>query len=129
VILADTHLVVALVRPRDPDRAREIALVAERSAESGEPLVVAESVLAETVWVLRSSYGMSPADAAAVLRRALSTQALVPWDEELAFTALDLMAADPALDITDCILAAMSTLRGAAVATLDRRLLRALGGD
>ncbi|MBA4370559.1 MAG: hypothetical protein C0418_03150 [Coriobacteriaceae bacterium] len=127
VILADTHLVVALARPSDPDRARDLALVAEHQAETGQPLVVVESVLVETVWVLRASYGMDRSDIARLLGRVLSTPALIPWDDTVAFAALDLMAEDPALDIADCILAAMSVHRGAGVATLDRRLLLVLG--
>lgn len=128
MILADTHLVVGMIRRTDPDRAAQAAMVAERHAAEGEPLVVAECVLAECAWVLHTRYGMAGQDVARVLREALSTPALVPWDPDVAETALDIMEADPALDVTDCILAAMSARRGADVATMDRRLLRLLSG-
>ncbi|TLM79765.1 MAG: type II toxin-antitoxin system VapC family toxin [Actinobacteria bacterium] len=130
MILADTHLVIAMIRRTDPDRAAQALVLAERHAAAGEPLVVAECVLAECAWVLRSRYGMAGCDVARVLREALSTPALVAWDPKVAETALDVMEADPALDVTDCILAAMSARRGTDVATMDRRLLRLLeGGD
>lgn len=124
--LADTNVVIDLLREvREPDREALDRLAIE--AESmGEPLVVRESVLAESVWVLTSAFGMPAETAAAAIRSVLQGEGLVPWDRSVASAALDLMSANPRLDIVDCLLAARADLDGDDVVTSDTLLQRAI---
>lgn len=122
--LADTNVVLDLLRELgQPDREALDRLAVE--AETlGEPLIVCEAVLAESIWALTSAFGMSAPDAASAVRGVLESEGLVPWDRSVAATALGLLAAVPRLDMVDCLLAARSQLDGDEVVTSDRLLQR-----
>jgi predicted nucleic acid-binding protein len=88
----------------------------------GEPMIVTEAVLAECFWVLRTTYGLTPQRSASVLRRVTSSTDFT-FDTQYQVPAIKLIERHPALDITDCLLAARA-LKGHGVVTHDRRLKR-----
>lgn len=119
--LADTNVVVSLLLPFRGEQHRE----AVAYARAHGPLVVGESVLAESCWVFERRYRLKRADVAALLRGALEAEDLMAWDPALVDRALDLMERLPRLSIVDCILA-VRTFDGHRVFTFDRRLEKAL---
>lgn len=119
--LADTNVVVSLLLPLRGEQHRE----AVAYAQSQGPLVVGESVLAESCWVLERRYGMKRAHVAALLHEALESDDLTAWDSALVDCALNLMERLPRLSVVDCILAARA-FDGHSVLTFDRRLEKAL---
>ena len=117
----DTNALLAAVVP---DRSRERALIVAHAREHG-PLIVDESVLVETCWVLESSYKMDRSVVAEILQAVLQTEELIAWDPPVAEQALRLAQQHPRLGIVDCIVAARA-LDGDVVLTFDRRLARTI---
>jgi predicted nucleic acid-binding protein len=120
----DTNAVLALFRDDDPLQSQTIDETLRRAAAEGEPWVVTESVAAEMMWVLESIYGMPRAVAVDMADLTLSTAEISAWDAELASCTFRLMADNPALDFTDCLLAARAACEGAGVLTFDAKLIR-----
>lgn len=122
MILADTNVLVALlVDGRDAQRDAALTAIGE-AQRSGRAVVVTESVLVEVCWVLERSYDVSRALVAEALQPLVSAPPLRPWDDGLTREALALMARQPALSITDCLLACRAAREGAGILTFDRGL-------
>ena len=119
--LADANVVVSLLLAVRGEQHRE----AVGHAREHGPLIVGESVLAESCWVLERRYRLKRADLASLLRGALDAQALTAWDPPLVDRALDLMERLPRLSVVDCLLA-VRAFDGHRVFTFDRRLAKAL---
>jgi predicted nucleic acid-binding protein len=119
VTYIDTNALLGLLVP---DRSDDHRAAVERVRELGD-IIVCESVLAETVWVLEDAYGLGRADAAGLIRDALDTEGLRAWDRPLADAALQTMGRSPTLGIVDSLLAVRAR-QGDAVLTFDRGLAR-----
>jgi predicted nucleic acid-binding protein len=121
VIYVDTNALVSLLLP---GRRQDHQVVADRILDAGA-VIVCESVLVETLWVLGRAYGVRRADAAALVRDMLYTEGLDAWDPDLADGALSLMIRSPKLSIVDCLLA-MRARRDHAILTFDIDLARVI---
>jgi predicted nucleic acid-binding protein len=114
---ADTNALVAfMLNGREVQRASVV-----EHAEHNGPLVVSESILAETYWVLMRTYAQDPVEVAQALRHLLLSSTFRAWDVDVAHTALALLVRYAHLGLPDCLLAARAAL-GDAVYTFDRRL-------
>jgi predicted nucleic-acid-binding protein len=83
----------------------EKALALFREVDRGDlVLVIAEIVIAETVWVLQSFYGFSRGEIARPLQALLSHDGLEAPDKGILFMALNLYA-ERNVDFADAILA------------------------
>jgi len=117
ITFADTNALIAFVLK---DRSFQRAAVTEHVEHNG-PLVVSESILAETYWVLVRTYAQDPVEVAQALRQLLFSSTFRAWDADVAHAALVLLVRQPSLGLPDCLLVARAEL-GDAVFTFDRRL-------
>lgn len=124
--LLDTNVVLALLGLADEARLDELDPLLAEADRSGERLMLTEAVVAECVWVLRSSFGWSPRRSALALADLLGAAPVSAVDEQVVADALALMADRPKLDIADCLLIARAHAEGCGVLTFDRRLARAV---
>lgn len=104
---------------------REPAELAERArrlmarADAGElTLFVSELVVAEVVWVLKSFYGHSLAEIAAVVGAFVSASGIRVDDRETTLAALEL-ARDHNVDYIDAVLALKAAANGETICTFD----------
>jgi predicted nucleic-acid-binding protein len=117
VIAVDTNVVVRLLANDDPPQVKRAAALFAR-----ERVFVAKSVLLETEWVLRFTYGLSTA-AIARSFRALTGLATVTVEDDGGVTqALDWFEAG--LDFADALHLSSSCSEADGFATFDRQLLR-----
>lgn len=114
MIAADTNIVVRYVTNDD----RVQADLAEQTLRSGDVLLI-RTVLLETHWVLRKTYGLSPARIAAVLRAVLGLPGISTDDPAAVVRALDWYEAG--LDFADALHLASSAAVTEFV-TFDKRL-------
>ncbi len=122
MLIADANVVIAILAgPTDAHAATVEALVRDLEQRE-ERLVVTEGVLAETAWVLRSRFGMSPREVSGALLELLDSAAFDSWDPPLVTLALRIMADEPRLDLVDALLAARDVTGAGRVVTLDRVL-------
>lgn len=127
-MLADTNVIVALFDVGGTCAHTEARALVEKAAASGESLMVTEGVLVECVWVLTARFRLTIARVAEVLAEMLSTAPFELWDERLGAAALRLMAAEPRLDVVDCLLLERSLASGEPLVTFDR-LARRIGDE
>lgn len=127
-MLADTNVVVALLSSGSMPDSLEARTLVESAVAEGERLVITEGVLVECVWVLISRFGHVPADVSRMVSELLVTPPFRLWNGRLALAALRLMAAEPRLDIVDCLLLERSIASGEPIATFDR-LARRIGDE
>jgi predicted nucleic acid-binding protein len=121
VIYIDTNALVSFLLP---GRRQDHRVVADRIRDAGT-VIVCESVLAETLWVLGRTYGVGRADASTLVRGMLDTEGIDAWDPGLADDALQLMSRSPSLSIVDCLLMVRAR-RDHVILTFDRDLARAI---
>jgi predicted nucleic acid-binding protein len=81
------------------DRARNLM---GRIAAREEEVVLTDSVVVETVFVLAKLYGVERAEVAQSLRLILSQQGLILANIDTVFGALDFWASHPSLSFPDC---------------------------
>jgi len=80
-------------------------------------------VLAETVWVLKSIYGLPPAELIAGIEMLQNERELTFQDPEVVAAALDLFRARPALGFSDCLILQVARKAGhLPLGTFDRAL-------
>jgi predicted nucleic acid-binding protein len=98
------------------------------AADAGKiDLIVTETTLAETVWVLRGTYRFVRRDIAQALRDMVAAPGIRSADEDVLGLALELYSST-ALNFADALLAARALLRGpATVYTFDRDFTRVPG--
>ena len=113
----DTNVLVRLVVRDDPDQTRS----AEEFIAGGAwvPLLA----LAETVWVLDTVYGLSPAAIARATGMLLNHRQLVIQDTDVAGAALVTFQRRPKLGFSRCLMIEIARKAGQLpLATFDRRL-------
>jgi predicted nucleic-acid-binding protein len=88
-VFVDTNLFLRYLTNDDPVKADRVEHLLNRAAAGEIRLVTAEMVLAETVWVLESSYGLGRAQVAPLLRSILATPGLDVLNGGLVARALD----------------------------------------
>ena len=117
MIALDTNVLVRLVT-RDDEEQVERA----RAALEGKQLFVAKTVLLETEWVLRFSYGLPRETIRAAFENVLGLRGLLAEDRSTVLQAL--AACERGLDFADALHLA-SSARADQFATFDRGLGRA----
>lgn len=85
----DTNLFIRYLTNDDPAKAVRVEQLLDQAAAGEVLLVTTEMVLAETVWVLESSYGLSNAQVAPLLRGILATPGLEVLNAGLVSRALE----------------------------------------
>lgn len=88
-VFIDTNLFLRYLTNDDPAKADRVEQLLNQAAAGEVKLVTAEMVMAETVWVLESSYGLGTAQVAPLLRGILATPGLEVLNGGLVARALD----------------------------------------
>jgi len=118
----DTNVLVRLIVRDDPDQVAR----AEAFVETGA--WVSLLVLAETVWVLQSAYGLDQRRVATVVEMLLDHDRLTLQDEDVVRRAHATFRGEGTVEFSDCLI--VETARKAGhrpVGTFDRRLSRVDG--
>jgi predicted nucleic-acid-binding protein len=120
----DTNLLVRLVVRDDVKQARRADAFVAPGAW------VAQLVLAETVWVLDSVYGLGRSDQALAVDMLLSHDRLTIQDAEGVEAALELFRSGKGVGFSDCLVLASAQRAGhLPLGTFDRRLSRLPGTE
>ena len=85
----DTNILVRLLTGDDPDQARKVEALLEKTEEEGDRLHVSSVTLCELAWVLRSRYRMSRQEISLALQSLLGSTLLEIQDRDLVRRALD----------------------------------------
>lgn len=118
----DTNVLVRLVTRDDTAQFRRVREFLEARLAEADPVLVNVIVLCETVWVLRSSYGIPRREIAAALDQLLGVAGLVIEDRDQVAAAVDAYRRGPG-DFADYLLGERNRAAGCvSTATLDRRL-------
>lgn len=118
----DTNVLVRLVTRDDAAQFRRVREFLEARFAQADPVLVNVIVLCETVWVLRSSYGIPRREIAEALDQLLGVAGLVIEDRDQVAAAIDAYRRGPG-DFADYLLGERNRVAGcASTATLDRRL-------
>lgn len=113
----DTNLLVRLLARDDP------AQVAAAEAFVSKGAWVSHLVLAETIWVLTSTYDLGPQKAATAVDMLLSHKDLTLQDPDTVTVALEQFRARPKLGFSDCLVLAIARKAGhLPLGTFDRNL-------
>jgi predicted nucleic-acid-binding protein len=112
-MLGDTNLFLRYLTNDDPAKADQVDRLLDQAAAGEVRLVTAEMVLAETVWVLESSYGLKNAQVAPLVRGILATPGLEVLNGGLVARALDHYETLN-IDFVDGYIAAVMEKRGIA---------------
>ena len=118
----DTNVLVRLIVRDDPDQVAR----AEAFVETGA--WVSLLVLAETVWVLQSAYGLDQRRVATAVEMLLDHDRLTLQDEDVVRRAHATFRGEGTVEFSDCLI--VETARKAGhrpVGTFDRRLSRVDG--
>jgi predicted nucleic-acid-binding protein len=120
----DTNVLVRLLVVDDVEQAR----AAEAFIANGA--WVSHLVLAETVWVLKTTYRYSPAEIAAATQALLDQEALVFQDPDVVAAALVHYRARPSLSLSDCLVLEIARKAGhVPVGTFDRDFSKLSGAS
>lgn len=118
----DTNVLVRLLTRDDPAQAAK----AEAFVENGA--WVSQLVLAETLWVLDSVYGLNAKAIATAVEMLLGHRQLLLQDAEVIEAALVHFRARPALGFSDCLLLEIARKAGhLPLGTFDRGLAKMEG--
>jgi predicted nucleic-acid-binding protein len=120
----DTNVIVRLIVRDD---ARQVAL-AEAFIENG--VWISVLTLAETVWVLSSTYDFSAAELAAGIDMLLNNTKVTLQDGDAVSAALALFRSKPALGFSDCLLLELARRNNhLPLGTFDRNLSKLDGTE
>lgn len=122
MVAVDTSILVRLLSPAAEDETS----LAEAFVERGG--WVSHLVLAETVWVLDSVYGLTPQALAAGIGMLLEHRDLTLQDADVVARALARFRGRPALGFSDCLILEIARKAGhLPLGTFDRKLARVDG--
>lgn len=107
----DTNLFIRYLTNDDPALADRVELLLDDAAAGTVRLVTTELVMAETVWVLESSYRLNPARIAPLLRGILATPGMEVINGDLVGKAL-VMYEFHNIDFVDAYIAALMEKQG-----------------
>jgi len=122
VIAVDTNVLVRLVLGDDPRQVRAAQRLMLQARRSGESVYVADAVLCELVWVLRSRYKLNRAACASALEALLDVE-LIEVDGAAGLESAVRAYAAGRGDFADYLIRERSRAAGATeVVTFDRAL-------
>ena len=107
----DTNLFIRYLTNDDPALADRVEKLLDEAATGAVQLVTTELVMAETVWVLESSYHLNNARIAPLVRGILATQGLEVINGDLIGKAL-VMYELQNIDFVDAYIAALMEKQG-----------------
>lgn len=107
----DTNLFIRYLTNDDPKKADRVERLLSEAAAGKVRLVTAEMVIAETVWVLESSYGLKNGEVAPLIRGILATPGLDVLNASLVARALEYYEAKN-IDFIDGYIAAVMEKQG-----------------
>jgi uncharacterized protein len=110
-VFVDTNLFIRYLTNDDPAKADRVASLLDEAKAGKVRLVTAEMVLAETVWVLESGYGLSQDRIAHLVRAILATPDIEVSNAALVSRALELYET-ARIDFVDGYIAAVMERRG-----------------
>jgi len=120
----DTNVLVRLIVRDEPLQTAS----AEAFVESGA--WVSLVALVETIWVLKSTYGLTSAALIATLESVLDNDRLILQEPAAVMAALDECRRQPALGFPDCLILELARKAGhLPLGTFDRRLGRVEGAQ
>lgn len=120
----DTNVLVRLVTRDD---ARQTA-AADRFIEKGAWVSIL--ALAESVWVLTSTYALGHAGIITAVEMLLAHEDLTLDNSEAVAAALDLFRGQPALGVSDCLMIELAGRAGhLPLGTIDRKLAKVSGAQ
>jgi predicted nucleic-acid-binding protein len=120
----DTNVLVRLLARDDVAQTKAAEAFVSKGAW------VSHLVLAESVWVLDSVYGLSPADIAGALEMLLNHRDLVIERPDVVVPALAHFQRKPALGFTDCLVLEVARSAGhLPLGTLDKALAKLEGAE
>lgn len=105
----------------DDDTEPQQIKAARKFAEKNTPLLVAQIVQIELVWVLKYSFELDKQDIINILKHLLENEAFILHDEDLFEKALHLFAIANA-DFADCLILLISGENKSKVVTFDKKL-------
>lgn len=115
----DTNVLVRLIARDDPAQTKTAEEFVERGAW------VSHLVLAETVWVLDSVYGLDPTRIALTIQMVLEHRSLSLQDSDVVANALDRFRQRPGVGFSDCLALEVARKAGhSPLGTFDRSLAR-----
>lgn len=107
----DTNLFIRYLTNDDPAKADRVEKLLDDAAAGKIRLVTAEMVIAETVWVLESGYGLKNIDIAPLIRGILATTGLEVLNAALVTRAVELYETRN-IDFVDGYIAAVMEKQG-----------------
>lgn len=110
-VFVDTNLFIRYLTNDDPAKADRVEKLLGEAKAGKVLLVTAEMVLAETVWVLESGYGLSRVRIAHLVRAILATPGIDVVNGALVSRALELYETAK-IDFVDGYIAAVMERRG-----------------
>jgi predicted nucleic-acid-binding protein len=120
----DTNVLVRLIMHDDPKQ------VPAAEAFVAKGVWVSHLVLAETVWVLDSVYGVSPGQIGTAIEMLLSKDDVTLQDADVIAAALEHYRRTPSLGFSDCLLLEVARKAGhLPLGTFDRHLARLDGAE
>jgi|SRR5271165_2552459 len=120
----DTNVLVRLIVRDDPRQTAS----AEAFVEGGA--WVSLVALVETIWVLKSTYGLPPAELIETLEGVLENDRLVLQEPAAVMAAFDEFRRQPALGFPDCLMLELARTAGhLPLGTFDRALGRVEGAQ
>jgi predicted nucleic-acid-binding protein len=112
LIAFDTNILIRLLVQDDPKQAAEAERLLHEAAAAGETVLLCVPVLCEVVWVLRSQYKASRAEAAEALESFLHNELFDFEDRGVVASALDAYRRTKA-DFADFLIGFTARTRGA----------------
>jgi len=120
----DTNVLVRLITRDDPRQ------VAAADAFIAKGAWVSHLVLAETIWVLDSVYGLSPDAQALAIEMLLGHQSLSLQDADVVLAAVDVFKSHPSLGFSDCLVLEIARKAGhQPLGTFDRQFGKLAGAQ
>ena len=125
--IVDTNVLVRLLRKDDAQHEAAKAAVAE-AAVRGQPLVLMDVVVAETVFVLGSVYQRPRFEIADILAELLAHPGVASTRPDVLLEALTSYRGKQ-LHFVDCYLAAVAKAAGRTITTFDKELAALVNGE
>ena len=123
----DTNVIVRYLAQDDPRQSRKAKDVFERHLTVEEPGFISIVAMAETVWVLERSYGLSARELASAIERMLRIEVVSIENEQEVFTAMIALKGKRG-SFADAMIAALGAKAGCRhTLTFDEKALRLSG--
>jgi predicted nucleic-acid-binding protein len=123
----DTNVLVRLIVSDDPEQTVKVRRYIEDNCSDLVPGFISNVVLAETVWVLESTYGLNRSDIARALENILAATRFVVQDLAQVQAALDTFK-KTSIGFTDLLILSINRANGCdTTATFDRKAAKLEG--